>query len=107
MQEEAASAERVKTDYDSLLAAHEEMKGRLSLVEQQLSEREGEATLQGQMEEVSAQLKQLQTELSDVALSRDKALKECSSLRSKQDGQRNTIDALNNQLERSVTFSKG
>ena len=78
------------------------MKGRLFLAEQQLAEREDEATLHGELEAVKAQLNQLQTELREVALSRDKALSECGSLRSKQNELRNTIDALNNQLERSV-----
>ena len=78
------------------------MKGRLSLAEQQLAEREDEAMLHGELEAVKAQLNRLQIELREVALSRDKVLNECGSLRSKKDEQRNTIDALNNQLERSV-----
>lgn len=76
------------------------MKARLSLAEQQLAERDDQAMLHGELEAVKAQLNQLQTELREVALSRDKALSECGSLRSKQGEQRNTIDALNNQVER-------
>ena len=76
------------------------MKNRLSLAEQQVEEREDQVSLRGELEAVKAQLNQLQTELREVTLSRNKALNECGSLRSKQDEQRNTIDALNNQLER-------
>ena len=78
------------------------MKDRLSLAEQQLAEREDHATLHDELEAVKAQLNQLQDELREVALSRDKAVSECGGLRTKRDEQRNTIDALNNQLERSV-----
>ena len=78
------------------------MKDRLSLAEQQLAEREDHATLRDELEAVKAQLNQLQDELCEVALSRDKAVSECGGLRTKRDEQRNTIDALNNQLERSV-----
>ena len=95
-------AEELRADYESLFTSHEEMKGRLSLAEQQLAERDEHATLQDELEAVKAQLSQLQTELMEVALSRDKALSECGSLRSKEDEQRSTIDALNNQLDRSV-----
>ena len=92
----------MRTDYESLLSAHEEMKSRVSLAEQQLEERGDQASLHGELEAVKAQLSQLQGELREVTLSRDKALSECGGLRSKQEEQRNTIDALNNQLERSV-----
>lgn len=78
------------------------MKDRLSLAEQQIAEREDQATLRDDLEAVKAQLSQLQDELREVALSRDKAVSECGGLRTKRDEQRNTIDALNNQLERSV-----
>ena len=95
-------AEELRADYESLFTSHEEMKGRLSLAEQQLAERDEQATLQDELEAVKAQLSQLQSELLEVALSRDKALSECGSLRSKEDEQRSTIDALNTQLDRSV-----
>jgi chromosome segregation ATPase len=92
----------LRADYESLLSTHEEMKGKLSLAEQQLTEREDNAALHDELETVKAQLNQLQAELREVSLSRDKAVSECGGLRSKQGEQRNTIDALNKQLERSV-----
>ena len=102
LQEEAAATERLRADYDCLLATHDDVKDRLSLAEEKLEEKEGDASLKSELERAKAQLEQLQIELCNVVLSRDKALSECSGLRAKRDGQRSTIDALNNQLERSA-----
>lgn len=95
-------AEKLRTDYDCLLTAHSDMKSQLALTEDRLAEKENEASLKSELEKAKAELEQLQIELSEVMLSRDKALSECSSLRSKKEGQMTTIDALNSQLLRSV-----
>ena len=70
-----------------------------------MAERQHGTLLQSELEKAKAQLEQLQIELCNVVLSRDKALNECASLRLKQDGQRGTIDALNSQMERLVQYA--
>lgn len=61
---------------------------------------ERESGGESELESVKVQLELLQIELCDVVLSRDKALNECGKLRSKSDGQRSTIDTLNNLLKK-------